>query len=235
MALDLTAVANGDRRAVARALSAIEADPGEAPAERLGPAPVIGITGPPGVGKSTLVNALLVELRTSGKEIAVVAVDPSSPLTGGALLGDRIRMQDHIDDAGVFVRSMAARGHLGGLAPTTTGAVNLLTGAGFDLVIVETVGVGQSEVEIMNLADMVVLVVAPGWGDQIQADKAGVVEIADLFVINKADRDGVESLRRALAEVARSGSGDRPVLTTVATTGEGVGSLAERLLAQASG
>jgi LAO/AO transport system kinase len=144
-------------------------------------------------------------------------------------------MQDHIDDAGVFVRSMAARGHLGGLAPTTTGAVNLLTGAGFDLVIVETVGVGQSEVEIMSLADMVVLVVAPGWGDQIQADKAGVVEIADLFVINKADRDGVESLRRALAEVARSGSRDRPVLTTVATTGEGVGSLAERLLAQASG
>jgi LAO/AO transport system kinase len=235
MTLDLTAVANGDRRAVARALSAIEADPGEAPAERLGPAPVIGITGPPGVGKSTLVNALLVELRTSGKQIAVVAVDPSSPLTGGALLGDRIRMQDHIDDAGVFVRSMAARGHLGGLAPTTTGAVNLLTGAGFDLVIVETVGVGQSEVEIMSLADMVVLVVAPGWGDQIQADKAGVVEIADLFVINKADRDGVESLRRALAEVARSGSRDRPVLTTVATTGEGVGSLAERLLAQASG
>ena len=235
MTLDLTAVANGDRRAVARALSAIEADPGEAPAERLGPAPVIGITGPPGVGKSTLVNALLVELRRSGKQVAVVAVDPSSPLTGGALLGDRIRMQDHIDDAGVFVRSMAARGHLGGLAPTTTGAVNLLTGAGFDLVIVETVGVGQSEVEIMNLADIVVLVVAPGWGDQIQADKAGVVEIADLFVINKADRDGVESLRRALAEVARSGSGERPVLTTVATTGQGVRSLAERLLAQASG
>ena len=229
MTHDLTAVANGDRRAVARALSAIEADPGEAPAERLGPAPVIGITGPPGVGKSTLVNALLVELRRSGKQVAVVAVDPSSPLTGGALLGDRIRMQDHIDDAGVFVGSMAARGHLGGLAPTTTGAVNLLTGAGFDLVIVETVGVGQSEVEIMNLADIVVLVVAPGWGDQI------VVEIADLFVINKADRDGVESLRRALAEVARSGSGERPVLTTVATTGQGVRSLAERLLAQASG
>ncbi len=155
----------------------------------------------------------------------MLAVDPSSPLTGGALLGDRIRMQDHIDDEGVFIRSMAARGHLGGLAEASEGAVALMAQAGFDLVVVETVGIGQSEVEVMDVADIVVLVVGPSWGDQIQADKAGVVEIADIFVVNKLDRPGVEEVRRALSEVA----GDREVILTSATTGEGVGDLLEVL------
>jgi LAO/AO transport system kinase len=186
---------------------------------------VIGITGPPGAGKSTLISALIRSVRASGRSIAVLAVDPSSPLTGGALLGDRIRMQDHIDDQGVFIRSMAARGHLGGLAVASEGAVALMAQAGFDLVVVETVGIGQSEVEVMDVADIVVLVVGPSWGDQIQADKAGVVEIADIFVVNKSDRPGVEEVRRALSEVAE----DREVILTSATTGEGVGGLLEVL------
>lgn len=217
----LEAVRSGDRRALSRAISEVER--GDAigdipPSDRL-----IGITGPPGAGKSTLISALIGSLRDRGETVAVLAVDPSSPLTGGALLGDRIRMQSHIDDDGVYIRSMAARGHLGGLAAATRGAASLISEAGFDRVIVETVGVGQSEVEIMGLAAVVVLVVGPGWGDQVQADKAGIVEIADVFVVNKGDRPSVSEVKRALQEAADAR--DAKVIVTTATTGEGVDEL----------
>lgn len=188
---------------------------------------VLGITGPPGAGKSTLISELISRLRSRGETVAVLAVDPSSPITGGALLGDRIRMQTHIDDGGVYVRSMATRGHLGGLAGAAADVVALMRAAGFDRVIVETVGVGQSEVEIMNVADQVVLIVGPSWGDQVQADKAGVVEIADIFVVNKADRPGVAEVKRALTETADSRQAD--VLVTTATTGEGIDELIEAI------
>lgn len=219
----------GDRRALARAISAIEADPTVFLAPESTQSIVVGITGPPGVGKSTLVNSLIDSLRQEGKTVAVLAVDPSSPITGGALLGDRIRMQSHIDDEGVFIRSMAARGHLGGLSVAASTVVGLLANAQFDYVFVETVGVGQSEVEVMGVVDVVVLVLAPGWGDQIQADKAGIVEVADIFVINKADRPGVEQLERTLAEVATHGGRDRDVVVTKATTGDGINRLIEVL------
>jgi LAO/AO transport system kinase len=181
---------------------------------------VIGVTGPPGAGKSTLISELIRVIRSRGESVAVLAVDPSSPITGGALLGDRIRMQSHIDDPDVYVRSMATRGHLGGLAAAAAETVALMDAAGFDRVIVETVGVGQSEVEVMDLADVVVLIVGPGWGDQVQADKAGVLEIADLFVVNKGDRPGVEEVRRALRETAQAN--DASILVTTSISGEGV-------------
>lgn len=214
--LDL--VRSGDRRALSRAISQVE----QVGASTGLPAPdrVVGITGPPGAGKSTLISALIDVIRARGETVAVLAIDPSSPITGGAILGDRIRMQGHIDDEGVYIRSMATRGHLGGLAAATREAVTLLGAAGFDRVIVETVGVGQSEVEVMKLADVVVLVVGPAWGDQVQADKAGIVEIADLFVVNKGDHPGVEDVRRALRETAEAR--DVKVLVTTATTGDGV-------------
>ncbi len=221
----LDAAHGGDRRALARAISSIESSPDGADIERDPSVPIVGITGPPGVGKSTLANALIKTLRADSRKVGVVAVDPSSPITGGALLGDRIRMQDHIGDEGVFVRSMATRGRLGGLSAATRRAVSLMTVSNFDIVLVETVGVGQSEVEVMDIADLVVLVLAPGWGDQVQADKAGIVEIADLFVINKADREEVAPLRRALHEIAGTGGLERPIVETVATTGEGVDNL----------
>ena len=217
----LDAVRSGDRRALSRAITLIEqggADPG-LPA----PSAVIGITGPPGAGKSTLISALIDVIRSRGETVAVLAVDPSSPVTGGAILGDRIRMQGHVDDDGVYIRSMATRGHLGGLARATEGAAALLAEGGFDRVLVETVGVGQSEVEVMGLADVVVLVVGPSWGDQIQADKAGIVEIADVFVVNKGDRPGVEEVRRALRETADAKGVE--ILVTTAITGEGVAEL----------
>ncbi|HEU4319270.1 MAG TPA: GTP-binding protein [Acidimicrobiia bacterium] len=223
-------VSSGDLKALARAVSLVEREPGSLDLDS--PSGVIGMTGPPGAGKSTLINALISRYRTAGETVAVLAVDPSSPVTGGALLGDRIRMQGHIDDEGVFVRSMATRGHLGGLSVASSGALSLMNMAGFDRVIVETVGVGQSEVEVMSLAQVVVLVVGPSWGDQIQADKAGIVEVADLFVVNKGDRPGVGEVKRALLEVADT-HGVR-VLVTTATTGEGVDDLAgeiDRLLA----
>ena len=188
---------------------------------------MLGITGPPGVGKSTLISVLISKMRARGETVAVLAVDPSSPITGGALLGDRIRMQAHIDDDGVYVRSMATRGHLGGLADAAADAVELMKAAGFDRVIVETVGVGQSEVEVMNVADQVVLIVGPSWGDQVQADKAGIVEIADIFVVNKGDRPGVSEVKRALAETADAHHAQ--VLVTTATTGEGVEELIETI------
>lgn len=213
----LVSLRSGDRRALSRAISLIE--DGESAAELSHPQGVIGITGPPGAGKSTLIAALIGELRRRGETVAVLAIDPSSPITGGAILGDRIRMQTHIDDDGVYVRSMASRGHLGGLSVAAGAAIALLGAAGFDRVIVETVGVGQSEVEVMGVADVVALVVGPAWGDSVQADKAGIVEIADLFVVNKGDRPGVEDVKRALLEATGD---DTPVLVTVATSGEGV-------------
>jgi LAO/AO transport system kinase len=185
----------------------------------------IGLTGPPGAGKSTLVDALITELRSSGDTVAVLAVDPTSPITGGALLGDRIRMQAHAGDSGVYVRSMASRGHLGGLSVAAGPTIAVLARAGFDVVLVETVGVGQSELEVMDHVDVVVLVLAPGWGDQIQADKAGIAEIADVFVVNKGDRPGADIVHRALLE--RIGESGEPVIITTATTGEGVSALVD--------
>ncbi|MGH8912922.1 MAG: methylmalonyl Co-A mutase-associated GTPase MeaB [Acidimicrobiia bacterium] len=220
-----------DRRVLARLITAIEAgDPAAEPiiveimeSDRV--ARRVGITGPPGAGKSTLVNAMVTELRARGDEVAVLAVDPSSPITGGALLGDRIRMQDHVDDPGVYVRSMASRGHLGGLAAAAAPTISVLARAGFDMVIVETVGVGQSEIEVMDLVDVVVLVLGPGWGDQIQANKAGIVEVTDVFVINKGDRPGVDIVHRALLESV--GDSDTPIMVTTALTGEGVAALVD--------
>lgn len=213
----LDAVRSGDRRALARAVTMVEehGDPSLA-----SPSGVIGITGPPGAGKSTLISELIDVMRRRDETVAVLAVDPSSPLTGGAILGDRIRMQGHVDDEGVYIRSMATRGHLGGLSAAASAATSLLEAAGFDRLIVETVGVGQSEVEIMNLAAVVVLVVGPSWGDSVQAEKAGIVEIADLYVVNKGDRPGVDDVRKALLEAADTRNAK--VLVTVATTGEGV-------------
>ena len=167
------------------------------------------------------------ELRSRGSTVAVLAVDPSSPITGGALLGDRVRMQEHVDDPGVFIRSMATRGHLGGLAVAAGGAIGVLAHAGFDQVLVETVGIGQSEVEVMDHVDVVVLVIAPGWGDQIQVDKAGVVEIADLVVVNKGDLGGADEVRQASAGAARPEH--QTVLITTATTGEGVSQLVDAI------
>jgi LAO/AO transport system kinase len=212
----------GDRKALSRAITLVERG-GHLGDPAIPPANAIGVTGPPGAGKSTLISALIEEIRKGGETVAVLAVDPSSPITGGALLGDRIRMQTHVDDSGVFIRSMATRGHLGGLAEATGDALALMALAGFDHVLVETVGVGQSEVEVMNLARHVVLIVGPSWGDQIQADKAGILEIADLFVVNKGDRPGVSEVKRALAETADARRAD--ILVTTATTGEGVAEL----------
>jgi LAO/AO transport system kinase len=220
-----------DRRELARLLTRIESEDPEALA-RARSLPEgdsvrrIGITGPPGAGKSTLLNALIGEFRRREESVAVLAVDPSSPITGGALLGDRIRMQDQVDDLGVYVRSMSSRGHLGGLAESSAVVIETLCRSGFDNVLVETVGVGQSEVEVMHLVDVVVLVVAPGWGDHIQADKAGVLEIADVVVVNKGDRPGADDVKRAL--LASIGDGTS-VLITTAITGEGVAELAEEL------
>ena len=226
----LDAVRSGDRRALSRAISEVESGHQLVGLE---PSPgLIGITGPPGAGKSTLISSLIAAIRRRGESVAVLAVDPSSPVTGGAILGDRIRMQSHIDDDGVYIRSMATRGHLGGLSTTTQAAAALVSEAGFDRVIVETVGVGQSEVEIMGLAGVVVLVVGPGWGDQVQADKAGIVEIADVFVVNKGDRPGADEVKRALQETADAGNSR--IIVTTATSGEGVDELLaeiDRLLA----
>ena len=196
-------------------------------APHTGHAQVVGITGSPGVGKSTSTNALVGALRATGKRVGVLAVDPSSPFSGGALLGDRIRMQDHASDDGVYIRSMASRGHLGGLAWSTPQAVRVLDASGFDVVLVETVGVGQSEVEVAAAADTTVVLLAPGMGDGIQAAKAGILEIGDVFVVNKADREGADRVRRDLRSMLSLG--DRPadawrpgIVKTVAQTGQGV-------------
>jgi len=223
----------GDARAVARLISLVEdASPllrevmaGLAP--YAGKAHVVGITGSPGVGKSTATSALVTELRRAGKRVGILAVDPSSPFSGGALLGDRVRMQDHALDRDVYIRSMASRGHLGGLAWTTPQALRVLDAAGCDVILIETVGVGQSEVEIAGLADTTLVLLAPGMGDGIQAAKAGILEIGDLYVVNKADRDGADQVRRdlrsmlALAE-RPEGAWRPPIVKTIAAKGEGI-------------
>ncbi|HET7736595.1 MAG TPA: methylmalonyl Co-A mutase-associated GTPase MeaB [Nocardioidaceae bacterium] len=227
----------GQPRAVARLISMVEdASPllrevmaGLAP--YAGTAHVVGITGSPGVGKSTSTSALVGALRRAGKRVGVLAVDPSSPFSGGALLGDRIRMQDHDTDPGVYVRSMASRGHLGGLAWSTPQALRVLDAAGCDVILVETVGVGQSEVEIAGLADTTLVLLAPGMGDGIQAAKAGILEIGDLYVVNKADRDGADQVRRDLRNMLKltarpEGAWTPPVLATSAVSGTGVDEVA---------
>ncbi len=201
-------------------------------APHTGHAHIVGVTGAPGVGKSTSTSALVGALRSAGHRVGVLAVDPSSPFSGGALLGDRVRMQEHATDPDVYIRSMASRGHLGGLAWATPQALRVLDGAGCDVVVVETVGVGQSEVEVAGLADTTLVLLAPGMGDGIQAAKAGILEIGDVFVVNKADRPGAHQTVRELRTMvelaaARDGGGwVPPVLSTVATTGEGVAELA---------
>ena len=228
----------GDRRSLGRAITAIENDTDNAATMRaalaahVGRAHVIGVTGPPGGGKSTLVAALIGGLRTRGRTVAVVAIDPSSPFTGGAVLGDRIRMGAHQADEGVFIRSLASRGHLGGLARPAADIVDLLDAAAFDHVIVETVGAGQSEVEITRIADTRLVVCPPGLGDDIQAIKAGVLEIADAFVVSKADLPDAQRTERellAMLELRRGDAPRPPVLRTIATSGAGLAELCDWL------
>lgn len=235
------AAIEGDRSALARLLSMIERGGDDARAigrlsyPRGGTCYTVGMTGAPGAGKSTLTSSVIGHLRRMDLEVAVLAIDPSSPFTGGAILGDRVRMQDHATDRGVFIRSMATRGHLGGLSLAAPEAIRLLDAVGRLWVLVETVGVGQVEVEIAGKADTTVVVVNPGWGDSVQANKAGLMEIADVFVINKADRKGVEETRRDLEQMLDLSDLSReawrpPILTTVGSTGEGVPDLWEAVL-----
>ncbi len=236
------AALTGDRGSVARLLSLIERG-GEAGREvgrlaypRSGSAYTVGLTGAPGAGKSTLTSATIGHLRSQEIEVAVLAIDPSSPFTGGAILGDRVRMQDHATDPGVFIRSMATRGHLGGLSLATPEAVRLLDAIGRKWILVETVGVGQVEVEIAGKADTTVVVVNPGWGDSVQANKAGLMEIADVFVINKADRKGVDETRRDLEQMLELSDLPHdawrpPIVPTIGSTGEGVVAMWDAILA----
>jgi LAO/AO transport system kinase len=236
--MDIEALTRGvldrEARAVARAISLVEDGRPELAAlsagiyRHTGAAATIGLTGAPGVGKSTLATALVRAARADGRRVAVLAIDPSSPYTGGALLGDRVRMQEHATDPDVFIRSMATRGHLGGMALAAPEAVRILEAAGFDLVIVETVGVGQAEVDVAAATDTAVVVLAPGLGDAVQMAKAGILEVADVFIVNKADRDGATAVVRELQQMLRLGPArpwDPPVLATTATTDEGVGEL----------
>ena len=236
----------GDARALARLLSLVENEPASVRSvikdllPAAGGARIIGLTGAPGVGKSTMTGALVGAFRAAGCRVAVLAVDPTSPFTGGALLGDRIRMQDHATDEAVFIRSMANRGHLGGIAAATPQAIRVLDAAGFDPIVIETVGVGQDEVEIASMADSVVVLLAPGMGDAIQTAKAGILEIADLFAVNKADKPDahqvVRDLRNMIALAGRSDDGAKrwkpPIVSTVAVNGlrdEGIGELVTKL------
>ncbi len=225
----------GEPRAVARLISLVENHAALLPSltaallPHTGRAQVLGVTGAPGVGKSTSTAALIASLRADQRRVAVLAVDPSSPFSGGALLGDRVRMQDHATDGGVFIRSMATRGHLGGLSAAAPQAVRVLDAAGFDDVIIETVGVGQAELEVAALADTVIVLMAPGMGDGIQAAKAGILEVADVFVVNKADRDGADQVVRDLRGMqslggrhSEPGAWRAPIVKTVAARGEGV-------------
>ena len=230
----------GDPRAVARLISLVEdASPSlrEVSARLVaytGNAHVVGVTGAPGVGKSTATSAIVSALRSVGQRVGVLAVDPSSPFSGGALLGDRVRMQEHATDSAVFIRSMASRGHLGGLAWATPQALRVLDAAGCDAILVETVGVGQSEVEVAGLADTTLVMLAPGMGDGIQAAKAGILEIGDIYLINKADRDGADQVRRdlraMLALADRPGGAWRPpIIKTVAAKAEGIPDVVAKL------
>ena len=230
----------GDPRGIARGISLVENGTDEGPAlvrdlfARSGRAFLVGVTGAPGAGKSTLVDGLVTRWRQAGKSVGVIAVDPTSPFSGGAMLGDRVRMQAHAQDTGVFIRSMATRGHLGGLARATADAALVLDAAGKDFVAIETVGVGQDEVEIARTADVAIVVLVPGMGDDVQALKAGVMEIADIFVVNKADREGAD---RTMAEVEsllslhtyKHGEWRPPIVRTQATTGEGLDALVETI------
>jgi len=230
----------GDPRAVARAISLVE---NEAPSAadlirrifpRTGRAYLVGVTGPPGAGKSTLVDRMVAALRGSGRTVGVIAVDPTSPFTGGAILGDRVRMQAHAGDSGVFIRSMATRGHLGGLAHATSEAALVLDAAGKDVILIETVGVGQDEIDIVRTADISLVTIVPGSGDEVQALKAGIMEIADIFVVNKADREGadrtVASIEALLGlQTLPAGAWRPPIVKTEATTGKGVAELIETI------
>lgn len=225
-----------DIRAIARSISLIENETDSLQKEALidelyphcGKATVWGLTGPPGAGKSSLLDRFIEHLRQNQKKVAVIAVDPSSPFTGGAILGDRLRMQKHATDDGVFIRSMASRGHLGGVAGATADAIKIFDAAGFDYIIIETIGVGQTEIEVMELSDIVLLVLVPGLGDEIQALKAGVMEIGDIFIINKKDLDGADRLRTEVEYVLSLKNdnvsvADHPICMTSATQNDGIG------------
>src|SRR4051794_16340850 len=229
------AALGGDRAAVARLISIVERGGADAHAAgrlihpQSGKAFTVGITGPPGAGKSTITNRLISMVRTGGSEVGVLAIDPTSPFSGGAFLGDRVRMQDHALDGGVFIRSMATRGHLGGLSLATPEAIRVLDASGYPLILVETVGVGQVEVDIAGSADTTVVVLNPGAGDAVQAAKAGLLEVADIFVINKADRPGVRELERDIENMLdmnmHMGAWRPPVVRTVGSAGDGVDDL----------
>ncbi|NIM60057.1 MAG: methylmalonyl Co-A mutase-associated GTPase MeaB [Candidatus Aminicenantes bacterium] len=228
----------GNHKAIARAISLAENNRTAAQEmmkkifPKTGKSLVVGVTGSPGSGKSTLVDQMVVHLRKNGKKIGIVAVDPSSPFTGGAILGDRIRMMRHSTDPEVFIRSMAARGHLGGLAKATGEAIAILEAAGKDFILVETIGVGQDEVEVVKLADIVLVILIPGAGDEIQAFKAGIMEIADIFVLNKADSPGAEKTEKQLQAMLDLGFGGEsvpPVVKTVAIEGKGVKNLVKEI------
>ena len=237
----LQRILEGDRLAVGRAISLVEDGEGEATQllkeifPHTGKALVVGVTGAPGAGKSTLVDKLAANYRARDHRVGIIAVDPSSPFSGGAILGDRIRMQNMATDPGIFIRSMAARGHLGGIARATVDAVAILDAAGYNTILVETVGVGQDEVDIVKAADVTVVVLVPGMGDDIQAIKAGIMEIGDIFVINKADRDGVlrteRELESLLSITERADGWKPPIVKTIATENSGIEGLTEAVSA----
>ncbi|AWK73884.1 methylmalonyl Co-A mutase-associated GTPase MeaB [Rhodococcus oxybenzonivorans] len=236
----ITRARRSEARALGRLISLVE---NESPQSReidaelaphTGSAHIVGLTGPPGVGKSTSVTALVSELRRRGRTVAVLAIDPSSPYTGGALLGDRVRMQSHSTDPGVYIRSMASRGSLGGLSATATASLRVLDGIGFDVILVETVGVGQSEVDISAVADTTIVLLAPGMGDEVQASKAGVLEVGDIFIVNKADQGGAESTRRQLRFMIGGNDHDAstwlpPVTLAVALSSKGFGDIVDAI------
>ena len=232
---------SGDPRALARAISIVENRTLDSPGllkalfPHSGKARILGLTGAPGAGKSTLVDQLAKHYRRAGKTLGIIAVDPTSPYTGGAILGDRIRMQDHHSDPGIYIRSMATRGSLGGLARTTADVATVLDASGKDLILIETVGVGQDEVEIVRLADITVVILVPGMGDDVQTIKAGIMEIADIFVINKSDREGAERVERevlAMQSLAMRKDGwSPPIVKTIASEGKGIEHLADAIAA----